>query len=668
MLAYFIKATYTNSIYKISDFYVGSSFKLNPDKSLDILLEATDGRVITKPTTGVLPDETTIRDYTHIIIPSQSKVYRINRFIYININQTRMELEEDAIMSHYNELINADVMLTRANDMDVFTGVNDIRDLAIKHTANVYQTQATNNDTGAWIMMTFQDDAPDVEFEFQPITLDTVPTVPEREFSTLSALNAAYPPITNIKDPWECNYYLKFAYVTSESTFYQATKQAGHIYWRKIKEDAAYTSRWEYREGTTPMNVEVVENKRLLKDAKKVVNTGDINSFSVAFPLDATLTHEFTFGPTSTTPRYVRIPTYYELKSFNRPSMVTSIKIIPGTLIDQQIATSKNEQLVEKLTLNTESSSDPATYDVELTSTLYPVKSFYAPNLYLSGKKAINAISSYMQFPEVPVANIYAFKTLFNFTSTLNYITDYEPFSKYFLYFFGELVAIPARYITNFNIRLAITSTDIIFEVYTDNFNVIASGRLQWFTRYSVDQLKLFEANNPTYKEQYWTNQLSGAIRSIGTGAIGGAVAGSAVPGFGTAAGAIGGAAGAAFKTAVTFTTNAINHNWMIKGLKDQADQIFGENDVSMTLLKGFSATIIKVEPESLVWQQMIETYNLTGFPVATIKKISDLTFQGNLTFGSSKVIAGNLIRVVKNQFVTDDINDKLNLGIVLVP
>ena len=662
MLSYFIKATYTNSIYKISDFYVGTSFKLDPDKSLDILLEASDGRVITKPTTGVLPDETTIRDYTHVIIPSQSKVYRINRFVYVNINQTRMELEEDAIMSHYNELINADVMLTRANDMDVFTGVNDIRDLAIKHTAKVYQTQATNNDTGAWIMMTFQDDAPDVEFEFQPITLDTVPTVPEREFSTLSALNAAYPPITNIKDPWECDYYLKFAYVTVENTFYQATKQAGHIYWRKIKHDAAYTS--IYYHELSGISTTFVENKRVVKYAKKVVNTGDINSFSIAFPLDATLAYMFIFG--DTTPRYVRIPTYYELKSFNRPTMVTSIKIIPGALIDQQVVTSQNEQLVEKLTFNSGISPNPPSYDVELTSTLYPIKSFYAPNLYLSTEKKVG--DSLERFPEVPVANIYAFKTLFNFNSTLNYVTDYEPFSKYFLYFFGELVEIPARYITNFNIRLAITSTDIIFEVYTDNFNVIASGRLQWFTRYSVDQLKLFEANNPTYKEQYWTNQLSGAIRSIGTGAIGGAVAGSAVPGFGTAAGAIGGAAGAAFKTAVTFTTNAVNHNWMIKGLKDQADQIFGENDVSMTLLKGFSATIIKVEPELRVWSQMIESYNLTGFPVATIKKISNLAYQGNTTFGSSKVIAGNLIQTVKNQFVTDDINDKLKLGIILVP
>ena len=56
----------------------------------------------------------------------------------------------------------------------------------------------------------------------------------------------------------------------------------------------------------------------------------------------------------------------------------------------------------------------------------------------------------------------------------------------------------------------------------------------------------------------------------------------------------------------------------------------------------------------------MIETYNLIGFPCGTKLKPNTIITSGN------NVIAGRMLEVVKNNYVTNEINKKIAEGVVI--
>ncbi len=87
MQVYFIKSTYTGSIYELSDFYTGTSYIQNANKTLDINLIATDGESSFTTRSLTLPDSTSIKAYTHVIVPSYNKIYEITSITYLNATQ-----------------------------------------------------------------------------------------------------------------------------------------------------------------------------------------------------------------------------------------------------------------------------------------------------------------------------------------------------------------------------------------------------------------------------------------------------------------------------------------------------------------------------------------------------------------------------------------------------
>jgi hypothetical protein len=103
----------------------------------------------------------------------------------------------------------------------------------------------------------------------------------------------------------------------------------------------------------------------------------------------------------------------------------------------------------------------------------------------------------------------------------------------------------------------------------------------------------------------------------------------------------------------------------MEKGLKLMPDQIFGENsELGLQLLNIFGIYWVKKTSENADYMKV--EYDLKGFPVTKVTKITTLT--GATSFlGTTKIVYAELKGVIKNNFVTGYINQKLKEGIVII-
>ena len=115
MELYFVTATYTNNVYKLDDFFTGSTYKQVATKKLDLNFKADDG-VTSIITPLVTPDSVNIRTYTHVIVPSQEKIYKIISADYHNTNQYFLTLDDDPLIANYQTLKDKNIILNRTND------------------------------------------------------------------------------------------------------------------------------------------------------------------------------------------------------------------------------------------------------------------------------------------------------------------------------------------------------------------------------------------------------------------------------------------------------------------------------------------------------------------------------------------------------------------------
>lgn len=642
---YFAKATYLNNIYKISDFFSGSTYVQNANKKLSVNLTADDGFTSVVCPSDQLPDDTYIREYTHIMIPSMTKIYEITSFQYVNGSQVRLSLTEDALIGNYEELKTKKIMLNRSNDTSRFLGLNDIKDVAIKHTASVTYGDVPANWTGYWAMFTFQADAGEVEFEFGDV--NNTSSVGILNYASYADLVTAFPEHTTTT-PFIYDYYLKFA--IASSTRHQCIYYDGQLKWVQVR-----TSR-NIDIYTSGGSLSSTRDDAVAWETSRIAMTGDLGTLNVLLPLDTSLVQMTTFS-NGTFP--VPMPSFYHYKSNSQPDKLLNVRIIPAALIEPFTISIDVRPLIRRID-NVSGTSFSGT----VTTGSYYTKAISSPSVRLNqeGPYAINLPSEQGGWT-LPIFTALQLTSIFTFAQPgITYPTDYEPFKRYFLSFYGSLIPIPARYASSFNVRLGITSDSALFEVYTDRYNIIGSGDLKWFTKFAVDLLALYQANNPTYKEQFWTGQISSAIRSVGGGAVGGFVAGGPV---GAAAGLGAGAANALMST----VTGSLNMHWMEKGLKDNADQIQGINEIALAFLKGFSAYIITVVPESEAVSQMKSSLELVGFPASSSATIATLTAfnVASLGLGASKLIVGKLLETVKNSSVTRMIDTKLMEGVIII-
>jgi hypothetical protein len=236
--------------------------------------------------------------------------------------------------------------------------------------------------------------------------------------------------------------------------------------------------------------------------------------------------------------------------------------------------------------------------------------------------------------------------------------TDAEPFKKYDLYIFGKKFTIPYYLTDDLHLLIAVNSGVINYIIYYNNKRyILGSGSFTHSMRYQADKLDQFYNQNPTYKDQFFVKMGADSMKTV----IGGAVAGSVVPGIGTVAGAGIGLVSAGVDAGLSM----INLHYQEKSLKLQPEQIFGEiSEVTLQLLNIFGIYFVKRTSENA--SMMKVEYDMRGFPTLFVKKINTLTGATGI-FGTAKVIYGELKGVVRNEFTTGFINNKLKEGIVIV-
>lgn len=157
MQVYYVKSTYNGSTYKLSDFYNNESYILNPNKLLDINLVASDGATSFKTSNLTLPDETSIRDYTHIIVPDYNKIYEILSITYLNVKQWKVNLMEDVFIGKYYQFNKVEANITRSNqsDLELYQGFNDLNDLSTDFTTEVKPVESMGSGAllGDWLLV-----------------------------------------------------------------------------------------------------------------------------------------------------------------------------------------------------------------------------------------------------------------------------------------------------------------------------------------------------------------------------------------------------------------------------------------------------------------------------------------------------------------------------------
>ena len=191
----FITATKTNGVYNVADFWVFSAFpvpnwQLVAGTDVDYNFTADDSVA----SLVVNNSDMNYRIMTHMLVPSVpashlDKIYEISGYEYINKNQTRLILTEDALIGAWPTLKSKKLRLSRTNDELLFKGVHDIENTAINYSSEI--DDATSGQTGKWVLLTYQPSGAALtlnfdtfggsssSFEFFPLLADVIAKYPE---------------------------------------------------------------------------------------------------------------------------------------------------------------------------------------------------------------------------------------------------------------------------------------------------------------------------------------------------------------------------------------------------------------------------------------------------------------------------------------------------------
>jgi hypothetical protein len=621
MQLYFIKANYTNNVYKLSDFFVGSNYNLIATKMLDINFRPDDGITDFITKNVILPDSSKLWEHTHVIIPEYEKIYRISSIDYLNNEQYRVILDEDPLIANYQELSAKDIILMRSNDTTLFRGVNDINDTTIKETVETTVIPSTYK-TGKWMLIFMQVNADKERYglKFKNVSA-TAGYYSYEQYVDIPALIAKYPEVTTTT-PNLYDYYQKIVRVGAG---------IGSLYQCVYNGDGTNTKLlWVEKNSIAQSEGDIYFNLNVSTSTK--LNSSDIRNIIVALPF------EYTFKSLATDASTLRL---LHADSFVAPidsGEVIDIKIVddimlPITGVSYDFWSGSDPRQLFK-TVSSDRGIAVRIYDVATGGTALSFDGLY---IFYDFKKEIDITK--------------------NYRSTLSPL-DAEPFKKYELYIQGKKFPIPYYMTDNIKLLIVVNSGVINYLIYhSDKRYILASGSFTHSMKYQVDKIDQFYNQNPTYKEQFFTKMAIDSIKTIAGGAIGGSV----VPGLGTLGGLGAGIIGAGVDAGI----GMINYGFMEKGLKLMPDQIFGENsELGLQLLNIFGIYWVKKTSENADYMKV--EYDLKGFPVTKVTKITTLT--GATSFlGTTKIVYGELKGVIKNNFVTGYINQKLKEGIVII-
>ena len=614
MQIYFVKATYTNNVYKLGDFFLNGDYKLNANKMLDINLKPDDAISSFRTRHIVLPDMTTIRDHTHIIVPEYEKIYKISSTEYMNNDQYMIVLDEDALLGQYLTLKDTDIILHRTNEADLFRGVHDIADLTLEETIET-KSIASDFNTGKWALLFFQYSPDD---DTLGLVFDDTPFGNLIYETSITTLVANYPEIAT-DSPETIEYFQEIALAGVD--YYQCVYYASGLKW--VKYNYNLEKKVYFDTGVSPGEAGAIASKISKTDVMTTVIAlpFETDFFSTDADNKNILSYDKFVGPVDTSLIDIKIVSDAVLKTLTQTTTYDGI----------------TRELEKRLTFETGSYLEIDLYEDAAKTTKIDQKAI----VLFSFRNDIDISAPYIN----------------------NDLKKAEPFYKYDLYVYGKKYQIPYELIDDIHLLIAMNSGVINYLVYyKEKRNIIASGSFTHSVKWQIDGLDSFYSQNPTYKDQFFTKMATDSIKTI----VGGAVGGSVIPGLGTAGGVLGGVAAAGVDAGLSM----INLNFQEKSLRLKPDQVFGENsDVTLQVINIFGIYWVRRESLNIDW--MLTEYDLKGFPTATRTTIDDLLYYSSTTIDGSittKVIFGELKKVIKNEYTTAFINSKLQQGVIFTP
>lgn len=266
-------------------------------------------------------------------------------------------------------------------------------------------------------------------------------------------------------------------------------------------------------------------------------------------------------------------------------------------------------------------------------------------------------------------------------------ITSYtlrEPFKYYELWIYGQKYEVPSFLVNSLYIKQSINTNGLNYMIYKDSelLESYISGTVSMEVQWSTDSLADWVAQNPTYKDQFnlrrqqqWTETIVGGLTGIGTGTASGAIGGAIIPGYkasvGAGLGALQGTASAVQGVATTAVKSYFDKKNLDLSLQSNrllTDKLYGDTSSSLqyfNIRPGIYWVVKTMNNDS----QMKFQYDSMGYPtnkVTTINAMPWTTYNYTLE-AYAKLIYGYFNKIIVNAYVTQEINNKLKDGVILV-
>ena len=166
----------------------------------------------------------------------------------------------------------------------------------------------------------------------------------------------------------------------------------------------------------------------------KISNLGDLSTVQVAFPIDSTLVVKRKLTTTaSTLNEYFSVPSFNSIKSWNNADKLISIKLVPQELLGIEDIERADVKRITRINISSNILSSVKTIETYLGKEI--------TDGYLNTELLDQSVQDNQ--PNITMTTVKQFKDVFDFNNW-SYLIDgpstYEPFKKYYLYFFGEMI------------------------------------------------------------------------------------------------------------------------------------------------------------------------------------------------------------------------------------
>ena len=552
--------------------------------------------------------------------------YSVDSVEYMGFSQVKFLLVEDPVISHMEQLVDSNMLITRTNDYSKFMS-HDISDLAYTRERTTVDFGVSDY-TGKWVVYTLALNADDYS-NFYVVFRDLVPDNYE-QFSTLPGVLVKYPEVVTTA-PTAIDYFGKIV-ATGGSSLYQAqyNYSLNKIVWTSIP-----LSKTDYTDGTVFDFQKNNIRSGWIGPSVKLI-TGDMLTVNIAFPVADNIMSYAVSNYVSGVPQYANI----SIPSIDR---IASMKV--GTSSIETFIISK--RIVTGLAFNEQGKYRPTGASSSL---------LYTNNANIEVIGNWLGVDGYVSVHVPLLKNISSINKLI---FTLSSVLEQSPFRNYYLSVFGQNIPIKTKLSgKNIIIKSSVSSTDWNVVIYADNpNNIIWSGRISASMPYALDKYQDFLAQNSTYTASKWVNTMLGGGSRIGKSAITALLSGN--PGVGALS------VGTGIASLGQDVTNMILQE---KSMKDAPDTIKGDsNDFGSIEINPYGIYFYYMAPTTDALNIMKTELYANGFPTSYVGKIKDLAWSTNDIYGQCKLVKGRLVGMMHNYHITNLLNNRLNQGIVIL-